>query len=157
MGKGDVFAGEPEILGDGGGTVGAQLGWKGHGHVDWKQKGATNGSNAAKNVGAVDWAAIPSIAGGHGRWDPDVRVVPVVDGDGDGLVYKPEVTLHTNHFVVSLRSCMKADVQRLTHGLEGGTEVTARIYHNHAAHAELQKKLLKENPGEVVGRGAGDG
>ena len=133
-----MFIDKVQVLGDSGCIIGAQLWWEGKRDVDWKLERVANGSHTSQNICAVDGAAVPGIAGGHGSWDPDGGIIAIIGGNSDGFVDEVEVSSHADCFMVSFCHCMEVDAESLTHGFEGGKEIAAGIDHDQAAHAKLE-------------------
>ena len=132
--------------------IGTQFGRKLQRYVNGEKERATDGGDAADNVGAVDGSAVPCITGSVGSRDPNKRVVAIVSGNGDGFVEEPEVTFDTDGFVIAFRGGVESNLQDIAHGFEDGEKVASRVDDDHAAHTELEKELGVEDSGEIVGR-----
>jgi hypothetical protein len=62
-------------------------GWPGgETKVKREAKRAADGRNAADNIGAINWAAIPGVSGCMGSLDEDSVGAAIIGGNSDGFI-----------------------------------------------------------------------
>lgn len=130
--------------------MGGRIGRVTEAEVERKTKGAADGWNAADNVSAVNWAAVPSVCSRMGCLDKNGVSAAIVSGDGDGFVQKTMELFDTNCFVITLSGDVDSYTKEGTNGVEGPLKGAAIVHNNDAAKSDFEENLLHEKTSKVV-------
>ena len=78
--------------------------------IEGEPEWATHSGNTSDDVGAIDWAAVPSISGSVRSFDPNTGDgATVIGSDGDSFVQEAVEVFNSDSLVIALRSDMDAD------------------------------------------------
>jgi hypothetical protein len=111
--------------------VGSLAGSRGWGRTETQikreTKGATDGRDAAYNIGPINGAAVPGICSSMSGFNKNGISATVVCSNGDGFVEEAVKMLHTNSVVVPTGGNMDFDVESGADSLEKTFEGTAVV------------------------------
>jgi hypothetical protein len=125
--------------------------------IERELKFAAHSRDTPDDVGTVNGAAIPSVSGNHGRFDPNKWCAAIGTSNSDGFVQVPKETLHTDGFVVATRSVVQSNAEKLTSVRKDAAKSAASINNNESAHANFQQYFLEQKTGKVMGMSSLDG
>ena len=119
--------------------------------VEWELEFATDGGDAANDVGAVDRTGIPGVSGAMDCFHKDLVGTSIIASDSDTTVENAEEALNTHSFVVAASSRMEFQFEQFAHGFEKAAKSTTGVDNNHTGETDREEKLLHENVGEIGG------
>ena len=111
--------------------------------IERKFKLAAHSRDAPDDVGTVDGAAIPSVSGNHGSFDPNEWCTAIRTGNSNGFVQVPKKTLDTDGFVVATGRPVQSDAEKFASVCKDPAKSAAGIDNNESAHANFQQYFLK--------------
>jgi hypothetical protein len=116
------------------------------GKVKEKLEFAPHGRNAVDVVSAVDGAAIPSITGNHGGFNPNKGRAAIGASDGDGFVEVAKEVFNADRFVITTGSSMEPDSKEGAGIGKDTAEGTIGIDNDEATHTDFEQDLLEKVP-----------
>jgi hypothetical protein len=141
-----------EVVDSGDRSVNQGWGIGGESEIERKLEFATDGSDAADDVSAVDRTGVPGISGAMYRFDKDLIGASIVGCDSDAAVEKTKESLNAHSFVVAASSRMEFQFEQCAHGFKEAAKSATGVDDNQTGETNLEEKLLHENVGEI-GRG----
>jgi hypothetical protein len=111
--------------------------------IERKFKFAAHSRDTPDDVSTVNGAAIPSVSGDHGSFDPNKWCTAIRTGNSNGFVQVPKETLDTDGFVVGTGSLVQSDAEKLASVCKDAAKSAASINNNESAHADFHQYFLK--------------
>ena len=106
-------------------------------NVQRKAKGATNGGNAANNLGAVDMTSVPGVGGDVGGFNRDSGSAAGSECDCHGFVEVGEKSFDENSFMIAFRCRVVRKVHLVAHSLKKAEKGATGVGNDETAHADL--------------------
>jgi hypothetical protein len=118
--------------------------------IERKFKLAAHSRDAPDNVSAIDGAAIPSVSGNHGSFDPNKWCAAIGTRNCDGLFQGRKETLHTDGFVVAMRSSVQLNAEKLASICKDAAKSAASVNNNESTHTNFQQYVLEQKMAKVM-------